>query len=236
MLRPAVERAHAGAAAEVEHHGLAARGALVVRGQHRRDVLVRQPVETVAAHALVLQLLRQREHLLDARERPVHRGVEARHLRQLRRARQHRPDRGQVVRAGAAARAGPASPPWRARLASTRVGVTYAVAAVGDTVTDRDQPMRAAAPCFAASRRCGRTRRRGRAARRPASASRPAVLPSASFATKRGVVPSPSTWPLAISVELRVTQREHGELDARRAGVQDQDRVGHRTPHAIGAA
>ena len=101
-------------------------------------------MEAVAAHARVLELAGQREHLLDAREGPVHGGVEARHLRQLRRARQHRADRGEVV--GQVQR--------RDRNQLLHLGEEDRVhagghhvpgRAVGDAVTDRDQAVGAAA-------------------------------------------------------------------------------------------
>ena len=66
--------------------------------QNRGDVLVGQAVEAVAADALRVQLRGQREHLRDLRVAAVERGVEAGHLRQLRRALQQQADRRQVVR------------------------------------------------------------------------------------------------------------------------------------------
>ena len=55
-------------------------------------------MEAVAAHARVVELLRQREHLRERRVGAVERGVEAGDLRQLRRALQQRADRREVVR------------------------------------------------------------------------------------------------------------------------------------------
>ena len=60
--------AQARAVAEVAHDGPARGRARVVRGQHRGDVLVGQPVESVAAHAGVVQLGRDREALRDVRD------------------------------------------------------------------------------------------------------------------------------------------------------------------------
>ena len=181
------ERAHAGAVAEVQHHGLAARRALVEPRQHRGDVLVGEAVEAVAAHARIGELLRQREHLRERRVRPVDRGVEARDLRQLRRALEHRADRRQVVRL--------VQRRERHELLELRDdrgveahGRGVVDAAVDDAVTDGREPVirRRASP--SASRRCARARRR---ARRFAPASQrfsPAGFPAASFATKCGAV------------------------------------------------
>ena len=86
------------AVAEVEDDRLALRGAPIVLRQHRRDVFVRQPVEAVPAHAAVGDRLGQRERLRHRRRAAVERRVEARHLRQVRRAREHGPDRREIVR------------------------------------------------------------------------------------------------------------------------------------------
>ena len=120
----------------MEHHRLAARRPLVELRQHRGDVLVREAVEAVAAHARVGQLLRQREHLRERRIGAVHRGVEAGDLRQLRRALRAARGSARGCAAGAAARAGRASRASRRTAASTRTGRGVVGAAVDDAMTD----------------------------------------------------------------------------------------------------
>ncbi len=70
----------------------------VVARQRIGDVLVREPVKAVPAHAAIGDRPGQRERLRDGRRAVVKRRVEAGDLRQFRRAREQRPDRRQVVR------------------------------------------------------------------------------------------------------------------------------------------
>ena len=62
----------------------------------------------------------------------------------------------------------------------------------------------------------------------------PSSAPCASLATKRGAVPMPSICPLSSSVSCSPRDVEDAELEARRAGIEDQDHVGHGvTPAAL---
>ncbi len=94
----ALQRAHAGAVAEVQHDGAALRGLRVELRQHRGDVLVAQPVEAVAPHARLVQLVGQREHLGDLGIGAMKRRVEARDLRYVGRAMQYCANRREVMR------------------------------------------------------------------------------------------------------------------------------------------
>ena len=66
-------------------------------GQALSDVLIGEAVEAVAAHALGVELLRQRVMIGNRRVTAVKGGVETRNLRQVGRAREQRPDRRQIV-------------------------------------------------------------------------------------------------------------------------------------------
>ena len=55
-------------------------------------------MKTIAAHALCVQLRRQREHLGNLRIAAVERSVEAGHLRQLRQTFEQQADRREIVR------------------------------------------------------------------------------------------------------------------------------------------
>ena len=76
--------AEAGAVSQVHRHGPSARGGGVERREHRRDVLVGEPVEAVAPDARLVQLLGEREALGHGRHAAMEGGVEAGHLRQRR--------------------------------------------------------------------------------------------------------------------------------------------------------
>ena len=79
----------------------------------------------------------------------------------------------------------------------------------------------------AGSRPGGRSRRRGRAACPRPRSSRRAPRRLRSLATNRGAVSMPSIWPLSMQRQLLAGDVEDAELEARRAGVEDQDDVGH---------
>ena len=71
-------------------------------GQGDRHVFVRQPVKAVAPDTALPQRMRQGQHLLHRRQRAVKGGVEARHLRQVRRSFEQHVDRLQRDRVDAA--------------------------------------------------------------------------------------------------------------------------------------
>ena len=77
-------RAEACAAAEMRDDRAPACGVTVPLGKRDAHVFVGQAVKAVAAHAAFPQRMRQRQHLLDLRQRAMERGVEARDLRQFR--------------------------------------------------------------------------------------------------------------------------------------------------------
>ena len=156
------QRAHAGAVAQVQHHGAPLRGRRVELRQHRGDVLVGQAVEAVAAHAGVVQLPGQREHLRQLGLRAVERGVEAGHLRQLRLALEQQPDRRQVVRLVQRRERNELRQVVQ-HLARRRAPAARTQPAVHDAVPDAGQAAGPAA-CRAGRPRCARARRRGRAA------------------------------------------------------------------------
>ena len=98
MLRPALMRAHAGAAAEMGDHDAAAGDLRRDLGQHARDVLVGQAVEAVAADAVVVEPARQGEPVGELGMAAVEGGIEAGDLRQLGLDRGDRADAGEIVR------------------------------------------------------------------------------------------------------------------------------------------
>ena len=82
----------------MQYHRAALRRARVERRELRSHILVRQAMEAVAAHPLLVQRRGQREHLRDFRIAAMEGGVEACHLRQLRQPLQQEADGRQVVR------------------------------------------------------------------------------------------------------------------------------------------
>src|SRR5208282_3802801 len=90
--------AHAGTVAKMQHDNPAGGGFLVVGGQSLGDVLVGEPVESVASYAAVGDRPRECKCLCLLGLGTVECGVEASNLRQLRGAFQEGPDRRQVVR------------------------------------------------------------------------------------------------------------------------------------------
>ena len=136
-LRPAVDRAHAGAAAEMGDHDPALGDLRRDLGQHARDVLVGQAVEAVAADALVVEPAGQGEPVGELGMAAVERGVEAGDLRQLGLDRGDRADRRRGCAAGAAAPAGRAPRAWRAPPASIAHRRRVVDAAVHHAVADR---------------------------------------------------------------------------------------------------
>src|SRR5208282_3671479 len=90
-------RTHAGTVAKMQHDNPAGGGILVVGRQGLGDVLVGQPVESVASYAAVGNRSRECKCLCHLWLGTVECGVEASDLRQLGHASQEGPDRRQVV-------------------------------------------------------------------------------------------------------------------------------------------
>ena len=231
MLRPPSSAHMLAPLPEVEDHGLAARGALVVFGQHRRRC-IRTTARGDRSGA------RPRPRAPWAARTSARRAGTSGASRCRSRPPAAAPARARAPRGSRARLWGRCSGASGTSFSSfgeqggVDAGGRHVVApAVGDAVTDRGQAMVAAVVRPGASRRCGRTRRRGRAARR----RRPALLGQRSrrprpSATKRGARADPLDLAAGDRRQRRAAQREHRELDARRAGVQDQDRVGHLGP------
>ena len=144
-LLPLLQRAQAGAAAEVRDDHAAVGDLRRDLRQHRRDVLVREPVEAVALHARVADLARQRHQLGDRGLAAMEAGVEARDLRHVRAAARAPPRSPRGCTADAAARAGSA----RADPSSTSrrhdVGPRERGAAVDDAMADAEHARAAVA-------------------------------------------------------------------------------------------
>ena len=98
MLRPAWMRAHRGAGAQMADHHPALRQSWVDLAQPVGDILVGEAVKAVAAHALLVPAVRDREPVGDLGMAAVERGVEAGDLGHLRLARADLADRRQIVR------------------------------------------------------------------------------------------------------------------------------------------
>ena len=177
-------------------------------------------------HAALGDRLRQRERLRDRRLAAVERGIEAGDLRQLAAAARAAPGSAPDCAAGAAARAERSFSSAASTAASTRTGCGVLGSAVHDAVADADEPV-LGEPLRAGTRRGGRARRRGRASTPSPHDFSSSVAPAPSLATKRGDVYKPSAWPRATSASASRAVGEQRELEARRAGVQDGDRVGH---------
>ena len=92
-----VDRAHAGAVAQMQHHGASRRRAGVNLRQDGGDVFIGQAVEAVAPHAPLRDFGRQGEHLGHLRLAAMESGVETGHLQQLRLIGQQQPNRLEVV-------------------------------------------------------------------------------------------------------------------------------------------
>ena len=222
---PAGQRAHAGAVAEVQHHGLArARRARRRCGQHDGDVLVGQAVEAVAPHAA-------------PRRAPAAARTSARRAGCVRwnavskqatcgssgSALEQRADRREVVRLVQRRERDAASRARRRTAASTRTGVG---------VLARRRARRGGRP---PTSRCSRQLRRA-GSRRGARArpSWPSVAPVAPATSRRSTAPAGvlgdearrrvDALDLAARDERERRRRagEQRELDARRAGVEDE--------------
>ena len=122
-----LQRAHAGAVAEVQHDRPARGGSGVDRRQHRGDVFVTQAVETVAAHARLVHFVGQSEHLREFRIGAMKRRIEAGDLRHLRGALHHCTDRGEVVRLVQRRERDEAGRAPQATASSTRTGCVYCI-------------------------------------------------------------------------------------------------------------
>ena len=156
-------------------------------------------------------------------------GVEAGDLRHAGQPLGDRLDRREVVRLmqrrqrhrARAARRGPPASRRRARV--TR-------AAVDDAMADAEHA-RAAVPDAQPGRRARRAPRGASRTSARSSAARRGVRPSPSLAENRGDVPMPSIWPRASSCQA-VDSRPpvDAELQARRAGVEDEGVVVHVAP------
>ena len=101
-----------------------------------------------------------------------------------------------------------------------------------DAMADRDAGRASASSRSQAPRGPHRRRRRpARLRRRSARSIR--IVAVGAVARSRGRVPMPSIWPLISRSRLAVAvDREDLELDARRAGIDDEDRVHGVTPPA----
>ena len=191
-LRPPRQRAHAGAVAEVEHDRAPARGPCIERRQHGGDVLVRQPVEAVAAHARCSEARRQREQLRHLRHGAVKRRVEAGDLRHAGQALEHARGWPRGCAAGAAARAARSARAGPGPCSSRRVGAMNS----RPPCTTRCPTPTSVSPCNSACSAVEQQVERGRvahAARRPGHARPRRASPRR--AVSRGAVPSPDTWP-----------------------------------------
>ena len=150
-------------------------------------------MESVAAHARVVELAGQRVHLFEQWLSPVHRGVEAGDLGQGRIAREQRPDRSEVVRLVQRRK--------RDQLLELRDDrgidanrLLEAAAAVGDTMPDRRESVVAAVP---RPQPVDEVPERALVPEPVARLPRfsPTVWPAASRATKAGAVKMPPTCP-----------------------------------------
>ena len=181
-------------------------------------------MEAVAPDADLVKLLRQREPLRDIRIRPMERRVEARDLRELWRALEQRSDRGQIVRLVQRRQ----RDELLQRLQHTgihadRRGVLQP--AVNDPVTDPDQTVADELLAEEAPQMLHRLV----VAEFHAFAPRPLGHCPARHIPGHELRRRGEALDLAAHVqgEVVVTHEEQRELDTRRAGIDDGDRVGH---------
>ena len=97
LAAAALQRAHGGARAQMAGHDPTRRQRRVDLAQAARDVLVGQPVEAIAAHARLVPAVGDGEAVRDLGVRAVKGRVEAGHLGDVRVAAANLPDRGQIV-------------------------------------------------------------------------------------------------------------------------------------------
>ena len=134
-----LDRAHAGAAAEMGDHHSAGSDLRRHLGQHARDVLIGQAVEAVAANALVIEPARQGEPVGELGMAAVERGIEAGDLRQVGLDCGDGADAGEIVRLMQRRQRDRALPAWRAHAGSTRTGAAIVDAAMHYPMTDAEQ-------------------------------------------------------------------------------------------------
>ena len=182
-------------------------------------------MEAVAAHALRVQLRGQREHLRDLRIAAVERSVEAGDLRQLGSALQQQPDRSQVVRLVQGRK--------RHELLQRckHVGIQpdrprVFEPSMHDTMADADQAIAGkplAQKCHQMLERAGVTKLGSLTPRFLGGRLASAIQRNE---VRRGV----KAFDLAALIELQLvpSHQEERELDARRACIQDDDRVSHK--------
>ena len=95
-LNSVLESAEAGPGAEMSHHRASA--AAVALPQNLRDVLIREAMKSVAAHAALLEFNGNRENAIDAGLRRMKRRVEAPKLANARRSESDKINRRQACR------------------------------------------------------------------------------------------------------------------------------------------
>ena len=227
------QRAHRGAAAEMRDDHAPARDRRRDLRQALRDVFVGKAVEAVAAHAFGVEALRDRVVVGKRAVAAMKGGVEAGDLRQIRKARADRADRRQVVGL-MQRRERNVALESRKHVVVDQDRPIVVRAAMDDAMADRDRDRgfcvsRSQAPTFCI------------AAGRSGTSSAPIGLVDQRRAVGparragAGASPMPSIWPLIRRLSsLGARGPEHLELDARRAGIDDEDRV--HGGHAAGSA
>ena len=187
---PVMEGAQRGAGAQMADHHPALRQSWVDLAQPVGDVLVGQAVKAVAAHALLVPAVRDREPVGDLGMAAMERGVEARDLGHLRPPRADLRGSAPDCSAGAAAPGAPAAraapaprrPPGSARRNPGRHGRPG-----GRSRAGRCRAGRAATP------RSGPVPRPRPLPRPAGTSSSTSIAPVASLAARCGLVPMPSS-------------------------------------------
>ena len=222
-LRPAMDRAHRGAGAQMADHHPARAKARVDLAQPVGDVLVGQAVKAVAAHALLVPAVRRSRS--GRRPRDGRDGTRCRSRRpgDLRPARADLADRRQIVRLVQRRQRDEPLEPVQHRVVhqDRRVEVR---AAMDDPMADRARRRHPAGRAATPSSRSSAAR---------TSATSPGAVRSSASIAPAGVLgremrPGADALELTLERQLEPVARgdiEELELDARRAGIDHQQRA-----------
>jgi hypothetical protein len=218
-------RAHAGTAAEVGDDHPAAGNRWRDDWQGAGNVLVGQPVETVAAHTALEVLVRQAVELRDPLLRLVEGGVEAGDLRQIRLYLLHGTDRRQVVRlVQRRQRDEVLESPHRFRRHQQRCRVIGS--AMHDAVTDTGQHAALEARAQQSGDPLQGLRMAGDLALVPLFVGDPLAGAILDLEARRGAQPLDLANRGGAHLPSR-GERKQRELEARRAGIENQNQLFH---------